>query len=121
MVEDLLPLDDQLAKVAGLPWRDFDAQYPEFIKNAKASASLSGYLLPSLDKYVATVRRNETQRALFQAAIAVVRGGPDALKEVPDPFGDGPFAYRALDKGFELKSKLLFKGQPVTLTAGKGK
>ena len=59
--------------------------------------------------------------ALFKAAIAVVQGGPDKLKDIKDPFGDGPFEYRALDKGFELKSKLLFKGQPVTLTVGKGK
>ncbi len=120
MLEDLLPLDDELAEIAGLPWRDFDARYPEFVKKAKATSALAGYLLPSLDRYVATQRRNETQRALFQAAIAVVRGGPDALKEIPDPFGDGPFTYRALDKGFELSSKFLFKGRPVTLTAGKG-
>ena len=59
--------------------------------------------------------------ALFKAALAVVKGGPDKLKDIKDPFGDGPFEYRALDKGFELKSKLLFKGQPVMLTVGKGR
>ena len=59
--------------------------------------------------------------ALFQAALAVVRGGPDKLKEIKDPFGDGPFEYRALDKGFELKSKLLASGKPVTLVVGRGK
>jgi len=31
----------------------------------------------------------------------------EKLKDSKDPFGDGPFEYRALDKGFELKSKLL--------------
>jgi hypothetical protein len=39
----------------------------------------------------------------------------------PDPFGNGPFEYRAWEEGFELKSKLLFKGQAVMLTVGKGK
>ena len=38
-----------------------------------------------------------------------------------DPFGDGPFEYRALAKGFELKSKLLDKGQPLMLKAGQEK
>lgn len=57
---------------------------------------------------------------MFKAAIAVVQDGPDKLKEIRDPFGDGPFEYHALDKGFELKSKLLFRDQPVMLTVGHG-
>lgn len=30
-----------------------------------------------------------------------------------------PFEYQVLDKGFELKSKLMFEGQPVTLKVGR--
>jgi hypothetical protein len=74
-----------------------------------------------MDMYAALKRRNETQKALFRAALTVVQGGPDKLKDIKDPFGDGPFQYRALDQGFELKSRLLFKGQPVLLTVGNGK
>jgi len=121
MLEDLLPLNDQLAKLTALPWKEFDTQYPEFVKQAKAANPLAGFVLPSMDKIVAAERRNQTQMALFKAALVVVQGGPDKLREIKDPFGDGPFEYRALDKGFELKSKLLFKGQPVMLTVGKGK
>ena len=55
---------------------------------------------------------------LLKAAIAVVRGGPEKLEAIKDPFGTGPFAYRRLDKGFELKSKLVFHDQPVSLTVG---
>ena len=58
--------------------------------------------------------------ALFKAALGVVAGDADKLKDFKDPFGDGPFEYRSLEKGFELKSKLLFKGQPVILTFGSG-
>ena len=57
---------------------------------------------------------------LLKAAIAVVRGGPEKLEAIKDPFGTGPFEYRPLDKGFELKSKLLFHDQPVSLTVGQG-
>ena len=43
----------------------------------------------------------------------------DNLKDIPDPFGDGPFECQALDRGFELKSKLLYsKEKPLTLTVG---
>jgi hypothetical protein len=38
-----------------------------------------------------------------------------ALKNIDDPFGDGPFKYQKLDSGFELKSQLKFEGKPVTL------
>jgi len=103
------------------PWKAFDADYPDFAMKAKAANPLAGYFLPAMDRVVASQRRAETQMALFKTALAVVQGGPDRLKDIKDPFGDGPFEYRALDKGFELKSKLLFKGQPVMLTVGRGK
>jgi hypothetical protein len=133
LLEDLLPLYDELAKVTALPFKEFDVQYPQFVKKAKAARPLAGlvlpaaanplvgFILPPMDEIVARERRYQTQMALFKAALAVVQGGPDKLKDVKDPFGDEPFAYRALDKGFELKSKLLYKGQPVSLVVGQAK
>ena len=47
--------------------------------------------------------------------------GPDKVKATKDPFGDGPFEYRKLDRGFELKSKLVNQDKPVTLTVGQRK
>ena len=59
-------------------------------------------------------------RALFRAALAVANGGPDKLKEAQyrDPFGTGPFEYRARPQGFELVAKLTVRGEPVKLTVG---
>ncbi len=76
---------------------------------------------PQLDKFLDSQRRHQTQLALFQAALSIVQGGPNKLNDIKDPYGEGPFEYRALDKGFELKSKLLVKGQPLTLTIGAAK
>ena len=121
LLEDLLPFYDELEKMMALPWKEFDAQYPKFVKKAKAANPLARYFLPAMDKMVAAERRNQTQIALFKAALAVAQGGPDRLKDFKDPFGDGPFEHRALDRGFELKSRFRFKGQPVMLTVGKGK
>jgi hypothetical protein len=119
-LEDLLPFYDQLATMTTLPWKDFDAQYSEFARKAQAANPLADQILPLNDFMLTTERRTQTRMSLFKAALAVVQGGTDQLKDIEDPFGDGPFEYRALDKGFELKSKLLFKGQPVTLTVGHG-
>jgi hypothetical protein len=120
-LEDLFPYYDELANLVALPWSEFDAKYAEFAKRTKSENVLAGFFIPAIDRVVAAERRSEAQMALFKAALAVVEGGPDKLKDIKDPFGDGPFAYRALDKGFELKSKLLFKGQPVMLAVGSGK
>jgi hypothetical protein len=121
LLEDLLPIYDRLAKEVALPWREFDDQHPEFAKKAKAANLLAGYILPDMARIVAMERRAQTRLALLKAALVVVKLGPDKLKDIKDPFGTGPFEYRAVGKGFELKSKLVFKGQPVTLMAGKGK
>jgi hypothetical protein len=120
-LEDALPWYDRMAEVAALPREGFDKQYPELLSRAKAASPVGGLLLPSLDRMVEVRRRAQAQRLLLKAAMAVVQGGPEKLKDVKDPFGDGPFEYRDLGKGFELKSKLIFRGQPVTLTAGQGK
>jgi len=120
-IEDLLPLYDDLAKVAALPWKEFDAQYPEFVKKAKAASPLAGYVLPNVGHLMPAVRRTETQREMLLAALAVVQGGPDKLKAFRDPYGDGPFEYKALEKGFELRSKLMVRGEPFTLTVGMAK
>jgi hypothetical protein len=121
ILEDLLPWYDELARVTALPWKEFDRQYPVFVKKAKAANPLAGYVLPHMGHVAASQRRAQTQRALFQAALAVVQGGQDKLRDIQDPYGDGPFEYRALDRGFELRSRLIVRGQPLTLTVGQGK
>jgi hypothetical protein len=117
-LEAIPALADQVAKLVGLPREEFAARYPEFKKKAKAENMLVGYILSAADQVLATEQRNQAQLAMLKAAAAVAQGGADQLKDIKDPFGNGPFEYRALDKGFELKSKLLFRDQPVTLTVG---
>jgi hypothetical protein len=119
-LEEILPLYDDLANLVALPWNEFDAKYSEFAKRTKSANVLAGFFVPGIDRLVAAERRSEAQMALFKAALGVVVGDAAKLKDFKDPFGDGPFEYRPLEKGFELKSKLLFKGQPVILTVGGG-
>ncbi len=121
LTEDMLPAYDELARLVARPKDEFDAQYSEFAKKTKVERPLAGLILPAVDKVLAKERRHQARMAMLLAAIAVAEGGPDKLKDIKDPFGTGPFEYRALDKGFELKSKLLYDGQPVTLTVGQRK
>src|SRR5262245_2562587 len=119
MLDDLMPVYDELVRIYALPAKEFDAQYPAYHKQTAEANPAAALLMPALEKVAASERRNRTQRALFRAAISIVQGGADKVKETMDPFGDGPFEYRAFDGGFELKSKYVYKGQPVTLTVGR--
>jgi len=121
LVEDGLPVYDDLARIVALPNNQFDEQYPAFKQKTKAEHPVAALLIPAIEQVRAKEQRQQARMAMLMAGIAVVESGPDKLKEIKDPFGKGPFEYRALDKGFELKSKLLFEGQPVTQTFGKQK
>lgn len=120
-IEEALPVYDELAGIVALPQPEFDARYPKFKEDATAKNPVVGVLLPSVDKVLAKDHRHRARFALLFAAIAVAQDGPEKLKEIHDPYGDGPFEYKALDRGFELKSKLIIEGQRVTLVAGQGK
>jgi hypothetical protein len=121
LVEDGIPVYDDLARLAALPNEQFDVQYPVFKQKTKAEHPLAALLLPAIDQLRAKEQRHQTRMAMLLAGIAVAESGPEKLKDIKDPFGSGPFEYRALDKGFELKSKLTYEGQPVTVTFGQRK
>lgn len=119
LTEGLIPMYAELGKLSELPPKEFDARYPEFAKKAEAENRLAKEVLPAVDHVMASRRRADVRLMMLKAAIAVVQHGPDAVKETKDPFGDGPFEYKATAGGFELKSKLTIKDQPVTLVVGK--
>jgi hypothetical protein len=119
LLEDVLPVYDELARVVALPPSEFDARFPEFKQRVEAASPLAAVFVPNVDKLRATENRNRARMAMLLAAMAVAHSGPDALQDIRDPFGNGPFEYRELEGGFELTSKLVHDGQPVTLRAGR--
>jgi hypothetical protein len=121
LIEEMLPTYDEMAKMAALPNDQFETQYPEFKQRIKAKYPLTALILPAIDQIRAKEQRQQARIAMLLAGIAVIESGPAKLSEVKDPFGTGPFEYRTLDKGFELKSKLQYEGQPVTLAIGQRK
>ena len=116
LLEEMFPTYDELARYTAMPNDQFDAQYPAYKEKVKAQFPLTALLLPSIDSLRAKEQRHQARMGMLLAGIAVAESGPEKLMELKSPFG--PYEYRALDKGFELKSKLLYEGQPVTLTIG---
>ena len=119
LIEGATPVYAELGKLSERPWKEFDAGFAELLKKVQAEKPVIGALLPSADRVAAAKRRADARLAMFKAAVAVVLGGPDKVKEHKDPFGAGPFGYKEVNGGFELKSELIFKGEPVTLVVGK--
>jgi hypothetical protein len=121
LTEGLLPLYDDLARYVALPNDRFAAEYPAFKEKTKADNAVAGLLLPAIDNIRAKQQRLQARMAMLLAGVAFVEGGAAKLNQIKDPFGSGPFEYKALEPGFELKSKLLYEGQPVTLVIGRRK
>jgi hypothetical protein len=118
MMDKFQSVYDELGQRMKLPPQEFDAKFPEFVKQANADSPIAKVLLPAMDKVVKAQRRSEVRMAMLLAGIAVVESGPEKLADLKDPFGDAPFQHRKLDDGFELSSELQQDGKPVTLTIG---
>jgi DNA-binding FadR family transcriptional regulator len=116
-VEETGPFYDQYAEALALPYNQIRPRLDEISKKAQANP-IAKAILPNYDKVVDTEARAQCRLAMLKAAIAVAKGGPDKVKDFPDPYGDGPFEYRGLPQGFELRSKLQFRGDPVVLQVG---
>jgi hypothetical protein len=77
---------------------------------------LAAELRPAVGRLRFTEAEMIARRAMLRAALAVASGGPERLKEHPDPFGSGPPEVRPVEGGYELKSGLSkVIGRPVTL------
>ncbi len=121
LMEKGLPVYDDLARLVALPNDQFAAEYPAFKQKTKEENPLAGTLLPAVDQIRSKDQRQQARVAMLLAGIAFVEGGEAKLKGIKDPFGDGPFEYKSLDQGFELKSKLMYEDKPVTLAVGRRK
>lgn len=75
-------------------------------------------ILPAIQKHRNVEAKIEAKFALLHAAVGIVTNGVEKLSDFKDPFGNGEFEYRKNDNGFELRSKLASKNEPVRLIVG---
>lgn len=121
LVDDFFATYDEFAEITTLPQSEFDSKYQEFARKLATVNKVSVLLLPTVDKIAAKEYRNQARMAMLLAGIAITDGGPEKLQEIRDPFGDGPFEHQPLENGYELRSKLVIDGKPVTLIVGRPK
>lgn len=110
LLRELDPLYARLAEIMALPEKEYEGQIKDFDADVQKSPNP---VMPVLLSFPQLSRvkefRVQAQLAMVQAAIEYKLHGEAGLKTVNDPFGDGPFAFqrfafKGVDRGFELKS-----------------
>lgn len=127
LLEATKPLYDEAADLTAVSWTDWPTQWRAFeqrLQQIKANNPFLEKWMLNLPLIRSREAKNRATWAMLKAALAAVQSGPEALKNHPDPYSDGPFQYRPLNPGFELQSKLQSlhnagqERQPVVLTVG---
>jgi hypothetical protein len=117
-LEELISQYEEFARIASLPREEFEPRWTAQTKKLEGNV-FARLLMPAVDKVYDAEERAKTHWAMFNAARAVVQNGPGKLKDFPDLVGNEPFGYVAHSGGFELKSKVIYKGQALKLRIGK--
>lgn len=119
LMQEVRRLWDEAANVAAMP-PDQAAHATAALKQKLEAASPAAQRILMKDpaKLAFYAAKAGEDRLLFRVAIAVVQAGPNALKSFNDPYGDGPFIYLQRPAGFELRSHLMNREEPVTLKVG---
>jgi hypothetical protein len=115
---------DEAAAVVELPLAQYEAAAKAYEQNLKTPnltvdtpvlEIVPRLVAPPVKSRLAEVR-SQARFAMLLAGLAIVSDGKGRLMDFKDPFGDGPFEYREVEGGFELKSKADdADGSPVAL------
>jgi hypothetical protein len=114
-IDEAARLYDELAGISVLPSAEFkpaaDAIHKQYVQLNPFAAAVA----PNVEAMRYASDRVIVRFAMLHAAVAIVSAGTGELKSFKDPFGEGPFEYRPLKGGFELKSKLRSKDRPPAI------
>jgi hypothetical protein len=99
----------ELAKALASRSEDGYQSWLQHSTELQTSNPLAKEMLSAYDVFVAKVWRNEVNRAMVVAGLAVAENGTEALEAHPDPASGKPFQYTKTDDGFELQSSYVDK------------
>jgi hypothetical protein len=116
LTRDLDAMDQKLAVIATLPYRDFENQMKAFRAEIHESSNpLVQLLVPEWEDGRRREFGTEVCLAMVHAAVEYKLHGDSAFQRVADPCGQGPFLLRrfvfeGVDRGFQLTSALAAAG-----------
>ncbi len=119
IVDQAQTLYDEAADLLELPPAQFDAAAAPFqAKLDAANPVVRALFVPFFQfKNLRVVEAKDRARlAMLRAAIAAALDGPEAARQVPDPFGDGPFSASKDGDTLTLTSALKVDGKPFAMT-----
>ena len=111
--ESLRQYYQELDKILTLPREQFTAKLADIEERARDNP-VAAATLPSMSKVYDRDAAGRTRMTLLKAAVAVARGGRQRAKDFKDASG-AAVEYYPTDGGFELRSKVVDDGKPVTL------
>ncbi len=119
LAAELRPVYDQLPQLMSLPMEEFNTVVKQRVEPAVEANPLGKVLFASITAAREAEAVQHCRHALLRAAVDVVKRGKDAVRDHPDPFGQGPFQYMPFDGGFELRSQWQYAPKKwLSLTVG---
>jgi len=118
----LPPVYDKIAVMMDRPPAEMKSVESLLAGVSPAARALGMGLLPAAVACRTHEVIHQTRRAMFEAPLAVVRGGPEQLKAEAwkDPYAGGPFSYEKTAPGFRLTSKTKDRdGKAIVLEVGR--
>jgi hypothetical protein len=113
------PAFAELARRLELPRPGYRVALDEFAKAERSAHPVAAMLVAPAWSVRHMVDRMRALRSMLRAGLALVRAGEPAFRDVPDPFGSGPFGLVRRGQGYMIRSAMNDDGRPeVTLTVG---
>ena len=118
LVEAGRPLAREIAEALSLRADEYDRVFQKRFAPRLDANPIAAALGPAYDLARGEESTAHCRLILLQTGVDVLRRGRAALNDHPDPYGDGPFEYKALDGGFELGSVLVYRNKRIRICFG---
>lgn len=112
------PLAREIAEALSLRSDEYDRVFKKQFAPRLDANPIAARLGPDYENARDEESHAHCRLVLLRTGLGVLRRGKAALKDHPDPYGDGPFEYKALDGGFELGSALVCYKRRVRIRFG---
>ncbi len=115
LINEAPPLLTELAEILDQPRNEYKPRLDDFTARMNRVNPLVASVIDNAEGARFAFDRTHVLWTMLEAALTKLNLGSEAFLAIRDPYGTGPFAYRALEHGFELRSAFSMKDQPATV------